>query len=293
VSITSTNPSVARVDAPVTIAAGEQSAAATIVAGAAGTATLTFRAGDEVRQLSIVVGPPPASIFPSIVARPVGINLYPAFSIGRVIAARAQHMIYTLPLLTTASADVTTVAVSSSNAAVAAAPATVTIPAGQRAAVVEVFTGAEGTATLTFNTAGDVRQLTVIVGRPTGADIPVTVAKPVGMQLLARPIVGTLFAGRAAQSTIAAPILSAPAASDTILTVTTSDPNVASVTAPVVIPAGSQAATLTIAAGTDGVATLTIEAAGQKRMLVVVVGTPPASRMPTIVAPIIGVEIKP
>ena len=60
----------------------------------------------------------------------------------------------------------------------------------------------------------------------------------------------------------------------------------------VTIPAGQQSATFTVATGLEGVATLTLDAGGEKRQLVVVVGTPPASRIPTIVAPVVGVEIE-
>jgi hypothetical protein len=101
-----------------------------------------------------------------------------------------------------------------------------------------------------------------------------------------------LFAARTAQRTVSAPLLSADAPADTLLTVTSSDPNVASVSGPVIVPAGTRSVNVTVISGTDGVATLTFAAAGVTRQVVVVVGTPPASSVPNIVAPVVGVEVK-
>jgi hypothetical protein len=136
------------------------------------------------------------------------------------------------------------------------------------------------------------RQLTVVVGRPAAGDAPLTLAKPAGVRVLPSGVVGTLFAGRTVQRAIAAGILPAPRAADTQVTISSSDPNVASVVGTVTIPAGQQSAEFTVTTGIDGVATLTLVASGETRQLVVVVGTPPASRMPTIVAPLVGLEVK-
>jgi hypothetical protein len=139
--------------------------------------------------------------------------------------------------------------------------------------------------------AGDVVSvLTVIVGQPSAADIPLTMAPAVGARLLPRPVVGVLLAGLAAQPAIAPALLSAPRAVDTIVTIATSNPNVATAPATVTIPAGQVAATFEVTAGTQGVATLTLAIDGQERELTVVVGTPPAGMVPAIVAPVIGIK---
>ena len=77
---------------------------------------------------------------------------------------------------------------------------------------------------------------------------------------------------------------------DTIVTIATSNPNVASAPAVVTIPAGQVAATFGVSTGAQGVATLTIEVDGEKRDLTVVVGTPPAGMVPAIVAPVVGIK---
>jgi hypothetical protein len=49
---------------------------------------------------------------------------------------------------------------------------------------------------------------------------------------------------------------------------------------------------LTIQTGVQGVATLTLRAGSDVAQIVVVVGTPPASLLPLIAAPIVGIEVK-
>jgi hypothetical protein len=292
VSVTSSDAGVVHADGPVTIAAGDQTATVTIVTGTAGSATLTFRAGGEIRQLSIVVGTPAADVLGPIVASPVGVNVLPVPSIGRVVAPQAGHAAFTLPLLPVPAAVATPVSVSSSDASIAAVSGAVIVAAGQQSAIVDVTTGAAGTATLTFLAGAEVRQLTIVVGPPAADDVPFTFAKPAGTRVLSPAVAGLLFAGLTVQRTIAAPMLTAPRASDTPVTISSSDPNVASVAGDVTIPAGQLSATFTVGTGIEGVATLTLTAAGEMRQLVVVVGTPPASRIPAIVAPVVGVEVK-
>ena len=150
----------------------------------------------------------------------------------------------------------TPVTVTTSDAAVASLEGAVVIPAGQRSASITVRTGVAGTATLTFRVDGEVRQFTVIVGQPSATDIPLTFAKPVGARLFPVPMEGLLFAGRTMQRTIVIPLLESAQTGTTTVTISSSDPNVASVLDTVTIPAESLSATLTVATGVDGVATL-------------------------------------
>jgi hypothetical protein len=292
VSVTSSNPAVARVDTPVSIAAGDQTSAVTIVTGVAGTATLTFRAGNEVRQITIVVGAPASDVLGPVVAPPVGVAVMPIPSLGRVVTPQAGRATFTLVLLAAPAAAATPVVVSSSAAAVASVGGSLTIAPGQQSVTVDVLTGGAGTATLTFRAGGELRQLTVVVGTPAAGDTPITFARPAGVAVLAAPVAGVIFSARTAQRTLTAPLLTAPRSGSTVVTISSSDPSIAIVTEAVAIPAGQQSATFTVATGLEGVATLTLDAGGEKRQLVVVVGTPPASRIPTIVAPVVGVEMK-
>lgn len=292
VTVTSSNPAVATATT-ITIPAGQRTATFDIITGSAGTATLTFTSAGNVRQLNVSVGTPTVGDVPLTFARPAGVVVYPGSSVGRVITAPAGRQTITATLLSAPAATATAVTVSSSNQAVATTASSLTIPAGQRSATFDVLTGVAGTATLTFRIGSEVRSLTITVGTPAAGEIPMTFAKPVGIAATAGSIVGTLFTPRGGQRTIDAVLLSANAASDTSVTVTSSNPAVASVTEPLTIPAGARSVSLTVATATDGVATLTFRAAGEVRQLVVVVGTPPAGRLPLVVAPIVGIQVKP
>ena len=69
VDVTSSNPAVAFVTGVVTIAEGSRTAGVVISTGVTGTATLTLRAGNEITQLTIVVGNPADGMVPPTVAQ--------------------------------------------------------------------------------------------------------------------------------------------------------------------------------------------------------------------------------
>jgi hypothetical protein len=114
----------------------------------------------------------------------------------------------------------------------------------------------------------------------------------VGLVLIEQRRLGSVFTAGGAQSAVKAAFLSAPSAAATTVSVTSSDSNVASVAGPVVVPPGDTMAAFTIQTGVQGVATLTLRAGANVAQMVVVVGTPPASLLPLIAAPIVGVEVK-
>jgi hypothetical protein len=302
VAVTSSDPAVADVLGQVVIPAGEQ--------------TLTLRAGEEVRELTVFVGAPPAGRIPPIVARPVGVVVLVAPSVGQAIAAENSEQTVTVRLLSEPAAEETPVAVTSSDPAVAdvlgqvVIPAgeqvatltiktgmadvlgQVVIPAGEQVATLTIKTGTAGEATLTLRAGTEVRQLTVFVGAPPAGRIPPIVARPVGVVVLAAPSVGQAITAENSQQSLTVRLLSSPAAEETPVAVTSSDPAVADVIGQVVIPAGEQVATLTIETGEAGEATLTLRAGEEVRELTVFVGIPPPGRVPPIVAPIVGIEVE-
>src|SRR5213078_5104223 len=103
--------------------------------------------------------------------------------------------------------------------------------------------------------------------------------------------IGRLLAPTSGQQTVTVPLLPTPAAVDTPVTVTSSDPGVATVLGTVVVPAGSETATLTITTGTAGTALLTLRAGTEVRGLTVIVGTPPAGSVPLLVASPVAVTV--
>ena len=292
VTVTSSDPSIASVSGPVTIAVGSQVATVTVVSGAAGTATLTFRAGNQTRQVTIVVGPPAPGTAPPIVSSPVGFVVLPAPSAGKLITSPASHPSFALQLLSAAAGAATPVTVTTSDANIASVSGPVVVPVGARVATVTLVTGVAGTATLTFRAGSETRELTVIVGTPPPGTEPPIIASPVGVVVIQQRLLGTVFSPIGGQPSVNLTVLSNPAASATPVVVTTTDASVASVSGSPVVPVGSRVASLHIVTGVQGVATLTLRAGAEVTQIVVVVGTPPASQMPLVTARIVGVEVK-
>src|SRR5206468_10498066 len=110
------------------------------------------------------VGPPAPGTAPPTLASPVGVVLLAAPSAGRLITSPAAQSAFSLQLLSVAAATATTVTVTTSNASVASVSGAVVIPAGARAAGVTIVTGVQGTATITFRTGTETRELTVLGG---------------------------------------------------------------------------------------------------------------------------------
>ena len=78
VVVTSSDPTIVTVTEPVVVEAGDRVARLTLATGASeGEATLTLRAGSEVAELSVFVGPPPPGRLPVIVAPIVGVEASP------------------------------------------------------------------------------------------------------------------------------------------------------------------------------------------------------------------------
>ncbi|MEN3340225.1 MAG: large repetitive protein, partial [Acidobacteriota bacterium] len=292
VTVTSSDSSVATVAGSVVIPAGQRTAEITLTNGAEGSATLTFHAGSETWQVSVVVGTPAPGTAPPTLASPVGVVLLGAPSAGRLITPPATSGTFMLQLVSVAVTTATPVTVTSSNPAIAAVSDSIVIAPGSKAGPVTIVTGTEGIATLTFRAGTETRQLTIVVGTPAPGTEPLVLADPVGVVVIEQRRLGSVISAAGGQPTLNVTVLSAPAASPTIVTVSSSAPNVASVSGPVVIAAGDRGAAITILTGIEGVATLTLRAGSDVAQVVVVVGVPPISLRPLVTAPVVGVEIK-
>jgi hypothetical protein len=290
VTVSSSDPAVASVAGAVTVAAGSRTASVPITTGASGMAVLTFRAGTDVRELTVIVGTPPPDVLPPVVAAPAGVVVSAAPSIGQLIVPGAGQHNLTVQLLDAPMAEDTPVTVSTSDPAIASVTAAVVIPAGAVTATIPVLAGGAGTAELTLRAGAQVRVLTVVVGTPPPGTVPPIVARPVGTVVMQPPSLGQLVAAANGEHSLTLSLLDAPAAEDTPVTVTSSDAAIASVTTPVIIPAGAVAATIVITTGSTGTAELTLRAGTQVRELTVVVGVPPDA-VPPIVAPPVGAVV--
>jgi hypothetical protein len=292
VTVFSTNAGVATATAS-TILAGQQTTDLQISALTNGVATIVLRAGNQVVGLTIFVGAPPAGSTPMILASPVGLSISSPPIVGQVIAAAGRQFSITVQVLSSPAAVDTPVSISSDNPAVATATSSI-IAAGQTSATITINTVADGKTTLTLRAGGDVRAVTVFVGVPAPGSTPLVLASPVGVSLTAVATLGRMFAPIGVSRTIGVRLFESPVASDTFVTVTTSDPTVATVTGPVVVHAGQQVADLDVSTGSGGTATLTIEAGGVRRELTLVVGSSPTpGTTPPIVAAPVGVTVMP
>jgi hypothetical protein len=189
--------------------------------------------------------------------------------------------------------------VTTSDATVATVSPGAIVRAGQQLVNLEIVTGAAGTATLTIEVGGVRRELTIVVGSdPTPGTTPPVVAAPVGVTVIPNPSIGRVFGtpGTASSATLGVPLLDVPAPAAMLATVASSNVAIVTVgsgaTTTISIGAGERLLQLPIAiSGAQGAALITIEFNGQRRELVIVVGNPPASEIPAVTAPIVGVRI--
>jgi len=298
VSVSTANAAVATATNGV-IHAGDMTAAITVSTIADGTTALTLRAGGDIRSLTVFVGTPPAGATPLLVAAPVGVSVAALPTIGRAFAPLGAVRTLAVRLFTSTAGTDTPVAVTTSDASVASVNSAVAVRAGEQNASLEITTGSAGTATLTLEAAGVRREFTIVVGSdPTPSTTPVIVAAPVGVSVIPNPSIGRVF-GQPGTTSVAAlgiPLLNAPVATPTLVTVTSSNTAVATIgggaTLTATVNAGEQVLQLqVVVSGTEGAALLTLEFDGQRRELIIVVGNPPASEIPAVTAPVVGIRI--
>lgn len=288
VSIISTNPLVATATVS-NVAAGGQTATIVVTTGTAGTATLVIRAGDEVRSLTVIVGGGGSGALPMVASPLVGAAVRRGLPAGHVIFEGAGQSTLTVPLLADAASAAMPVSVDSSDPAVVTASAG-PIGAGMRTTSVAVTAQGNGRATLIFRAGGQTWTLEVIVGPSSAAQSPVVLAPPVGASVIPAPG-ATVFAPTGAGRTLSVRALAQPAAANTVVIVSSSDPAVATVESPAMILAGEQVVALSLNAGLAGRATLTIDAGGVRTSLDVRVGTEPGASAPGASAPAVGASV--
>jgi hypothetical protein len=178
---------------------------------------------------------------------------------------------------------------------------TVIIPAGSRVAPIEIVTGTAGTATLTIESGGTRREFSVYVdASPVPSNTPVATAVPIGIAVVPLPggVQLTAPVGTPRAATLGVQVLTAPRGDALQVTISTSRPDLVSLgaapSATVTVDAGSTVAPLSVTtSGEAGVAVLTFEFDGVRRQILFVVGDVPASALPVILAPVIGVTVQP
>jgi hypothetical protein len=217
--------------------------------------------------------------------------IVPFPSAGDVIVSPASTRTVTLRILTAPAAVDTELVIVSSDPSIASIAGPVVIPAGQTDATFEITTGAAGTAIVTLVAGDDGRELRVVSGTPSVDNTPPVFAPPIGIVIVPFPSAGDVIVSPASTRTVTLRILTAPAAVDTELVITSSDPSIAQIPGPVVIPAGSTDATFEIETGTAGTASVTLVAGDDGRELRVISGEPSPGDTPPVVAPPIGLTV--
>ena len=290
VLISSSNPAVASATAG-TVAAGQQTATIAVTTGAAGTAILTIRAGDDVRSFTVVVGSGDAARTSPVTARPVGVSVSPGTSAGQVIIPAPGQAGFVVRLLTAATAADVPVTVESSNPAVATAIGA-PIPAGAQTAAIIVTAHSHGTAILTVRAGSQVRSLTIVVGAPSaGTAPPYAAARPVGLRTTALPGSPGVFAPSAATRSLQVRVLRAPAAANRSISIASSDPAVVQVEGPSHVMAGEQTVEIVLRTGAAGRAHLTFDVDGERSSIEILVDEAPSAAAPLAAAAPVGVRL--
>jgi hypothetical protein len=179
----STNPQVANPVSASDVLAGQQVSQITIATGTAGTATITLRAGTEVRELTIVVGGTGAGQMPAVVAAPVGVAIQPAPLAGVVISPVGGVAVVGLRLLIAPRASDIVAEVTTSNASVATVQGSVLIHAGEQVVQVSIVTANQGVAEVTVKAGTETVRFAVIAGTPPPGAVPIIVAPIVGVKI--------------------------------------------------------------------------------------------------------------
>ena len=226
-------------------------------------------------------------------------SIFALSSLGRIFAPANVGRTITVRLFDAPVSSDTPVTLTSSNPSVAAVNAIGIVPAGRQDVTVDLVTGPTGTATVTLESGGVRRELTVVAGDPpTPGTTPPVVAPPAGITVLPNPSIGRLFGapGSTTIATLSVPILATPSAAATTVTITSSNTAVALVeggsSTTVTVAPGEQTLLLALATtGTEGAALITFEFDGERREVLVVVGNPPASQIPAVTAPAVGIRI--
>jgi hypothetical protein len=292
ITVTSSNPAVATAAAGAVIAAGSTDATLVVTGLAAGRTELSLRAGGEGRALAVVVGPTSPDQAMPVLAQPVGWTVRGFSSAGQVIAPTGSTRSISLQLLDSPAQASTPVAVTSSSPAIASVLGSPLIPAGSTDVTFQLQTGSAGEALLLLRAGDQGRELRVVVGTPSPAQIPPVLAQPVGWTVRGLASVGQLVLAPAATRTVSLKLLDAPASAATPVAVTTSNPAVALVLGTPQVAAGSSDVSLTIAAGSGGDAVLLLRAGGTGRELKVVVASAPAPEQSVpLVAPSVGITL--
>ncbi len=292
VTVESLDPAIADAVVGVTVPAGETQAEVTVLSGIEGETKLNLRAGNEGRELRVVVGAVAPDRTTPVVARPVGAAVRNFPFAGQVVVPAGGESTITVQALSGPAGTETPVSVTSSAPGVAEVSGTPVVGVGETDVALTIVPGAEGQAILTIVAGGEGREVRVIVGEPAADRVIPVVARPVGAAVRNFPSAGQVVADPETVQTVTIDLLDAPAVGATPANVRSTDPAVAQVTTPVIVPDGATSATLVIEVGVEGDAILSVTAAGSGREVRVVSGPLAPNRTAPVVARPVGAAVR-
>ncbi|MEB2343973.1 MAG: carboxypeptidase regulatory-like domain-containing protein [Deltaproteobacteria bacterium] len=292
VAIASLDPAVASVAAaPFTIPAGATELRVPVTGVAEGSTTLVATTLEDEVAIAVSVSALTSGATLDALAAPVGMAARPFPSLGQVAVAPSATTTLVLRLLDAPAAATTPLSIRTSDAGVADVGTPVAVAAGSTDAVLPITAGPSGAAVLEITGGGTGRELRVVIGTPGAGSTPPVVAPPVGIAILPYPSAGDVILPESSTRALTLRVLGTPAAADTELVIASSDPAVASIAGPVVIPAGSTDATFTITTGAAGTAIVMLVAGDDGRELRVTSGAPSPASTPPVVAPPVGIAV--
>jgi len=284
VTVRNSNPAVASVPGTVTVLAGQSMASIPVTAVGEGIATVTVIIGADGLATAVFVIPPFSGALTLLadtvggvtggppLAIPVGLQVSPT-PLPTVVLSSGTTRTVTVPLSRPAPPGGLSVTVTLSNPAIASVPATIDIAAGQQTATFAVMALASGEALITLTAGTEVIQISLLVDRtlsltgrglaaPVGvlvAPVEATLALPVGVQV-SPTLLPTVELSRGATRTVTVP-LSRPAPPGGLsVTVTISNPAIASGPATIDVAAGQQTVALMVSGLASGEALITLTA---------------------------------
>jgi hypothetical protein len=266
----------------------------TLSEGRARSTTLIATSARGRADAIVAVSVPVAQGEVSAVAPTLGALVLPPLSLGTLFVTTSANQTFGVTFLSQPVSSVTSVALSTSNAAVAAVPATIDIPVGQQVVNLPVTAGANGTAVITLRSGNIVRELTIVIGTPAPSQIAPVVAPSVGVFVLPPLSLGTVFAGRATTQTFRVLVYPDGAPSARQLTLSSSDPSIATVPATIAVVPGQRFVDIPVTSGaSDGEATISMREGTMARDVSLVVGSIPTGRLPVAVTQPVGVGVWP
>ena len=287
VTVTISDLSVATVNGQALVAAGSAQATVPIAAVGEGMTAVRLRADGVVSGFTIQVGG--ENHVSGTAGRTIGLNIDNLWQ-GGIHAPFTGSNTISVPVTRAPAASDTQVVATSSDPAVAEVLNAPVIGAGSTTTELTINFKREGRTDLWVTAAG------------RGVVIPVKVGgvpdhfgasdQSIGLSVPEGATAGTLYMERDSSLGIAIPLLNAPAAADMPVTVENRDPAVATADTPLVIPAGSREARITIhSGGADGTGVISLRYGDNlHRAIVVKVGQPAPGEEPLTVTPPVGIQ---